>query len=100
MREVSVAAARASDNAAMRKSDAQDSTYFRSGDRVFCMNGSWFYQTREADHGPFPTREAALVDLKRYIDEMAFFEDATPEDAPPPDSPGYADFKLVDKDAP
>ena len=58
----------------MRKSDIQDSTFFRSRDRVFCQNGKWFYQTREDDHGPFPTREAAELDLKRYVDEMDFFD--------------------------
>jgi hypothetical protein len=85
----------------MRKSDFKDSTYFRSRDRVFCQNGKWFYQTREDDHGPFPTREAAEVDLQRYVDEMAFFDDA--HDGPTADKPSYQDpnfanFSLVDKD--
>ena len=85
----------------MRKSDHDDSTYFRSRDRVFCQNGRWFYQTREDDHGPFPTREAAELDLKRYVDEMAFFQDAkgdTPGGRRGVKDPGFANFSLVDKD--
>ena len=86
----------------MRKSDANDSTYFRSKDRVFCQNGKWFYQTREDDHGPFPTREAATEDLQRYMDEMAFFDDAhdgTPTiDKAKLDDPNFANFSLVEKD--
>jgi len=85
----------------MRKADFKDSTYFRSRDRVFCQNGKWFYQTREDDHGPFPTRQAAEVDLQRYVDEMAFFDDAnegTPADQPNFQDPDFANFSLVDKD--
>jgi len=85
----------------MRKDDVDNSTYFRSGDRVFCMNGKWFYQTREVDHGPFPTRDAALLDLQRYVDEMAFFDGITGDDAgisKDRKADGYADFSLVDKD--
>ncbi len=88
-------------NANMRKSDANDSTYFRSRDRVFCQNGKWFYQTREDDHGPFPTREAAELDLQRYVDEMAFFDDAkgdAPAEKPSYQDPDFANFSLVEKD--
>lgn len=85
----------------MRKSDSRDSTYFRSRDRVFCQNGKWFYQTRENDHGPFPTRAAAEVDLQRYADEMAFFDDAhegATADKPNIQDPEFANFSLVEKD--
>ncbi len=85
----------------MRKSDSQDSTFFRSRDRVFCQNGGWFYQTREDDHGPFPTREAAERDLKRYVEEMDFFDGVrkgSPADDRTPKDPNFANFSLVDKD--
>ena len=84
------------------KADQNDSTYFRSRDRVFCQNGKWFYQTREDHHGPFPTREAAAADLQRYVDEMAFFDDA--QDGQPAvdkaklEDPNFANFSLVEKD--
>ncbi len=84
----------------MRKSDDDIATYFRSGDRVFCLNGKWYYQTRENDHGPFPTREAAQIDLQRYVDEMSFFDDVrkpAPAAAASAD-PDFANFSLVDKD--
>ncbi len=89
----------------MRKCDSTDSTFFRSGDRVFSQNGKWFFQTREDDHGPFPTREAAEVSLQRYVDEMAFFDaaagmqtDSAPTDRPDPNDPDFANFSLVEKD--
>jgi hypothetical protein len=85
----------------MRKSDSNDSTYFRSQKRVFCQNGKWFFQTREDDHGPFPTREAAEVNLARYVNEMAFFDDAhdgTPTEKPGHQDPDFANFSLVEKD--
>ena len=85
----------------MRKSDPNDSTYFRSRDRVFCQNGKWFFQTREDDHGPFSSREAAELHLISYVDDMAFFEEAkkpeTPKSAKHTD-PEFANFSLVDKD--
>ncbi len=86
----------------MRKSDAKDSTYFRSRDRVFCQNGMWFYQTREDDHGPFATREAAEKDLIRYIEEMSFFDgvqNGASAGSPNLADPDFANFSLVDKDA-
>ncbi|MDH3644967.1 MAG: DUF6316 family protein [Gammaproteobacteria bacterium] len=91
----------------MRKKDHDDGTHFRSKDRVFCMNGEWFFETREDDHGPYATREAAEVDLSRYIDEMSYLDGA---DKPP--APAMAkstgkladlktsDLQLVDKDEP
>jgi hypothetical protein len=88
--------------AAMRKSDASDGTHFRSGDRVFCLNGKWFYQTREEDHGPFPTRVAAKADLQRYVEEMDFFEgvrqDASTGARPDKSDADFADFQLLNKD--
>lgn len=85
----------------MRKSDADKTTYFRSGDRVFCLNGKWYFQTREDDHGPFPTRAAAELDLKRYVEEMSFFDDVrkkTGATASKPRDPDFANFSLIDKD--
>jgi len=87
----------------MRQSDANESTHFRSGDRVYCMNGKWFYQTRESDHGPFPSREAASMDLARYVEEMKYFDGISPEEAKltaKSQTDGYASFSLVDKDTP
>ncbi len=83
----------------MRKSDAKDSTYFRSRDRVFCQNGKWFFQTREDDHGPFATREAAEKDLLRYIEEMSFFDGVQNGGSQSLADPDFANFSLVDKDS-
>lgn len=91
------------DNSKMRKSDPNDGTHFRSADRVFCMNGSWFFQTREADHGPFSSEDSARAELQRYVDEMHYFDSIGPEEAkltPKTATNDYANFSLVDKDSP
>jgi hypothetical protein len=49
-----------------RHGDQKDKTYFRS-ERLFCMNGQWYFCAREGDHGPYPSREAAERALKRFI---------------------------------
>ncbi len=83
----------------MRKDDATDSTQFRSADRVFCLNGQWFFQTREQDHGPFTSRGAATVELERYVTEMDFFSDV--KDPAEPGSPSTSpDWQLTDLDDP
>lgn len=43
---------------------------FRSPMRLFIINGEWWFSTREVDQGPYPTREAAELDLKRYAAMM------------------------------
>jgi len=47
----------------MRRTDPEDTTrsYFRSRERVFCLNGRWFYSTREGDLGPFRSKQEALA---------------------------------------
>jgi hypothetical protein len=54
----------------MRQGDT-DSTrvYFRSSTRVFNLNGSWYFATREGDQGPFVTRDRAEVEALRYTSE-------------------------------
>jgi Domain of unknown function (DUF6316) len=51
-----------------RKDDTAERTYFRS-DRIFFMNGKWYFSSREGDRGPFATREYAERMLARFIDE-------------------------------
>lgn len=79
----------------MRKDDIDSSTRFRSAERVFCMNGNWFFQTREQDHGPYPSEGAAQTELERYVSEMKFFSDVKKADEPPPAAP---DWQLTDFD--
>jgi hypothetical protein len=51
-----------------RREDNEDKTYFRS-DRLFSMNGQWYFSTREGDCGPFASREVAHAALARFIHE-------------------------------
>jgi Domain of unknown function (DUF6316) len=51
-----------------RREDHEEKTYFRS-DRLFSMNGQWYFGTREGDCGPYASREAAKVALSRFINE-------------------------------
>lgn len=40
---------------------------FRSG-RYFCVNGEWYFATREsAEHGPYIDRAAAEIACHRYV---------------------------------
>lgn len=55
----------------MRKQDKKNRYYYRSADRIFESAGAWYYETRDADHGPFATREAAQEDLARFLQEAA-----------------------------
>jgi hypothetical protein len=51
-----------------RRTDLKDKTYFRS-ERLFCMNGQWYFCAREGDHGPYASRDTAERALKRFVNE-------------------------------
>jgi hypothetical protein len=55
----------------MRRTDSEDTNkrYFRTQERVFSMNGQWYFTAREGDIGPFRTREATLKEIVRYVRE-------------------------------
>ena len=56
----------------MRKTDYKNRKYARSAKRLACVNGDWYFQTREGARGPFETKQAAKLELMRYIDTMQF----------------------------
>jgi hypothetical protein len=54
----------------MRRGDLETARkYFRSETRVFNLNGSWYFATREGDQGPFFAREHADAEALRYANE-------------------------------
>ena len=55
----------------MRRTDPENTNkrYFRTQERVFSMNGQWYFTTREGDVGPFRTREVALSEVARFVRE-------------------------------
>lgn len=55
----------------MRKSDLEPKQFFRAGARLYCLNGEWYFQTREEDRGPYTCRESAEAALQRYCVEMS-----------------------------
>lgn len=57
----------------MRKTDKNPKTYFRS-ERIFSMNGSWYFATREGDQGPFASRNRAEAGLRRHLNEQEQLE--------------------------
>ena len=60
----------------MRKNDTDETvTLFRSSSRNRQHGGQWYLRTREGHRGPFDTREAAELELRRYIDTMEFVEE-------------------------
>jgi hypothetical protein len=52
----------------MRRDDKSPKTYFRS-ERIFCMNGSWYFSTREGDLGPYTGRTGAEAALRTFLNE-------------------------------
>ena len=55
----------------MRRTDPENTTrsFFRSKERIFVLNGQWYYTTREGECGPFPGRETALQEVNRFVVE-------------------------------
>lgn len=51
----------------MRKTDSKERTYFRSEDRIFRANDSWWFATREGDQGPHESRRDAQYWLAQFI---------------------------------
>jgi hypothetical protein len=37
------------------------------GQRYFCINGSWYFNTRAGQKGPFSSKQAMQSELDRYI---------------------------------
>lgn len=55
----------------MRKQDKKNRHYYRSSDRLYEARGAWYYETREADRGPFESREAAYDDLAQFLKQAS-----------------------------
>ena len=67
----------------MRQDDRDTKSFFRSSDRVFHMNGSWYFATREGDEGPYPSEVQAQAEIRRFITEkteLAHFQKAREEE--------------------
>ncbi|XOV84616.1 MAG: DUF6316 family protein [bacterium] len=55
----------------MRESDDNEKIrYFRTGNRFFYQNGSWWFSTREGEEGPFRSREQAEAGMARYVEAI------------------------------
>lgn len=61
----------------MRRTDPENTNkrYFRTQERLFSMNGQWYFTAREGDIGPFRTREIALKEIARYVREREDLDD-------------------------
>jgi len=59
----------------MRKDDPREKTHFRSGSRVFCINGEWYFASREGDKGPYLSGPAAEKEMHRYASEMGHLKE-------------------------
>jgi hypothetical protein len=42
--------------------------FFRTSDRLFRMNGEWFFASREGDLGPYQTRDCAEREAELYVE--------------------------------
>ena len=54
----------------MRHDDLEQKRYFRSPERVFRMNGAWFFAAREGDQGPYASHHEAGREVSRYVQAM------------------------------
>jgi hypothetical protein len=59
----------------MRCNDHEDDDrpYFRSRERLFTLNGQWYFSAREGDCGPFHSRKQALIEVDLFICEPSAF---------------------------
>ncbi len=53
----------------MRHDDHEHKSYFRSPDRVFKINGAWYFATREGDQGPFASEAQVQAEVQRFVTE-------------------------------
>jgi len=49
--------------------EANSRNYFRTQNRLFALNGLWFFTTREGEVGPFKSRETALKEVSRFVQD-------------------------------
>ncbi len=54
----------------MRKDDVSKKTFFRTEERVFQMNGAWWFAERDGDNGPYRSRAVAQQALSQFIMDM------------------------------
>ena len=59
----------------MRSEDQVEQSYFRSSERIFRVNGAWYFAAREGDQGPFKTETTAVAEMARYINEQTELKD-------------------------
>ena len=59
----------------MRHDDHEQKSYFRSPDRVFKINGAWYFAAREGDQGPFASEAQVQMEIKRFITEKTELAD-------------------------
>ncbi len=78
----------------MRKSDIEEKAFFRVRKRLYCENGQWFFQTREAIRGPFKSEHEAEVELRLYIDTMEFVQETDPQHS----KVDWSNISVVDDD--
>ena len=81
----------------MRKTDSSHIPHFRSSDRFFRHEEKWCFQARESVRGPFDSREAAEIELKRYLNQMGYLDG---NETLPPSGVSWNDVTLVDIDKP
>lgn len=51
----------------MRKDDSKANAYVRSDSRIFHLDGSWWFATRDTDNGPYSSEGEAIAQLAEYV---------------------------------
>ena len=54
----------------MRRDDPNDDETWTSSKRILHRDDAWYVATRKGDLGPFPFRQMAVIEWKRYIRKL------------------------------
>ena len=54
----------------MRNTDNDERTFFRTSERIICMNGEWYFSTRGGQEGPYPNKAIAEREVLAALREL------------------------------
>jgi len=81
----------------MRRADSQDLSHQRRGQRIYCVDGEWFYRTREGRRGPFVSETALRADMLSFVGTMEYLDENGVE---LPGNVDQGDVTCIDLDTP
>jgi len=62
-----------------RQDDAQRKTFFRTEGRIIHQDGQWYFLAREGERGPYASKEAAEIAMRRFVTEANWLKEQEQE---------------------